>query len=278
MRVRSPLARLSLGLLLAAGPALAGEPAHATTATSATSVVEYSCTDTATNIPQPVSLNIELTMPTSAPLDATMTITWTGRYSSAGILAPAIGLPAGAKLFAYAGISGIDKLTSATGTASLAPTDADGIIELPDGGVTLSTTPRANGTGTVRPGDINIGTSTQNLLIKCEVTNKDALTTYPLTVGTGGTGGGSSPSPSPSPSASTSTSPSPSPSASEDDDTDLTESDGNGSVAKTPIGGASTGGGGDAGPDGRVLVLVGAVVILAAGTGLTLRRRGLHAR
>ncbi|MFD0733926.1 hypothetical protein [Planotetraspora mira] len=45
-------------------------------------------------------------------------------------------------------------------------------------------------------------------------------------------------------------------------------------VSETPEGGAATGGGADAGPDGRVLVLSGSVLVLAAaGGGLLLRTR-----
>ncbi|WP_424533324.1 hypothetical protein ACOZ38_23495 [Sphaerisporangium viridialbum] len=48
---------------------------------------------------------------------------------------------------------------------------------------------------------------------------------------------------------------------------------GNTRVTKTPAGAAETGGGGDAGPDGRIFVLAGLVLLLAATTGLLLRRR-----
>ncbi|MBT2234364.1 hypothetical protein [Nonomuraea sp. NEAU-A123] len=44
--------------------------------------------------------------------------------------------------------------------------------------------------------------------------------------------------------------------------------------SKTPKAGADTGGGGDMGPDGRMVVLTGSLLILAAGVGgLVLRRR-----
>ncbi|MEU7863598.1 hypothetical protein [Nonomuraea sp. NPDC049141] len=44
--------------------------------------------------------------------------------------------------------------------------------------------------------------------------------------------------------------------------------------SKTPKAGADTGGGGDMGPDGRMIVLTGSLLILAAGVGgLVLRRR-----
>lgn len=47
-----------------------------------------------------------------------------------------------------------------------------------------------------------------------------------------------------------------------------------GQVSRTPEGGAATGGGGEMGPDGRVFVLVGSLLVLgAAAAGLFLRRR-----
>ncbi|WP_204059527.1 hypothetical protein [Microbispora corallina] len=46
-------------------------------------------------------------------------------------------------------------------------------------------------------------------------------------------------------------------------------------ISRTPLGGAQTGGGGEIGPDGRVFVLAGAVLMAASATGgLVLRRSG----
>ncbi|WP_181871122.1 hypothetical protein [Sphaerisporangium album] len=45
-------------------------------------------------------------------------------------------------------------------------------------------------------------------------------------------------------------------------------------MTKKPAGGAATGGGGDAGPDGRVFVAVGMALVVGAGMGgLVIRRR-----
>lgn len=47
-------------------------------------------------------------------------------------------------------------------------------------------------------------------------------------------------------------------------------------ASKTPKAGADTGGGGDMGPDGRMFVLAGSLLIIAAGAGgLVMRRRGI---
>lgn len=57
----------------------------------------------------------------------------------------------------------------------------------------------------------------------------------------------------------------------------VTEEPTNGSkVARTPEGGVATGGGGDAGPDGRMIMLTGSVMLLGAAIGgVVLRRRRL---
>ncbi|MFI9559845.1 hypothetical protein [Nonomuraea endophytica] len=56
-----------------------------------------------------------------------------------------------------------------------------------------------------------------------------------------------------------------------------TPQDNGGKVTKTPKAGADTGGGGDMGPDGRMFILTGSLLILAAGAGgLMIRRRGLN--
>ncbi|MET8141730.1 hypothetical protein ABZU32_15605 [Sphaerisporangium sp. NPDC005288] len=53
---------------------------------------------------------------------------------------------------------------------------------------------------------------------------------------------------------------------------DAPGADRSGKVTRIPAGAADTGGGGLAGPDGRVLVGVGLLVVLAAGAGLRSRR------
>jgi hypothetical protein len=52
-----------------------------------------------------------------------------------------------------------------------------------------------------------------------------------------------------------------------------------GEVTKTPKEGAATGGGGEIGPDGRIFLLAGSVLVLGAGIGgLYLRRRTAGSR
>ncbi|MER6001032.1 hypothetical protein ABT120_20870 [Nonomuraea angiospora] len=212
-------------------------------ATARADVVEYACKVRATGETQDVKVEVELTVPTDAQVGEQMAIGWHGTYVEGSELrAPATGLEDGLKLYAYAGISGIDKLTSATGVAELEPIIPGAPVRLPATTVDMKTTPKNPGTGTVHAASINFGTSPSDRAIECEVKNEDARTEYPLSIP--GTGETTSPSPS---------------------ETDT--------KTKTPAGAADTGGGGEAGPDGRVLVGVGGLLVLASATGLVLRRR-----
>ncbi|MET9245119.1 hypothetical protein [Nonomuraea sp. NPDC003709] len=212
-------------------------------ATARADVVEYACKVRATGQTQDVKVEVELKVPTDAQVGEQMAIGWHGTYVEGSELrAPATGLEDGLKLYAYAGISGIDKLTSATGVAELEPIIPGAPVRLPATTVDMKTTPKNPGTGTVHAASINFGTTPSDRAIECEVKNEGARTEYPLSIpGTGET---------------TSASPS---------ETDA--------KTKTPAGAADTGGGGEAGPDGRVLVGVGGLLVLASATGLVLRRR-----
>ncbi|PZG36805.1 hypothetical protein C1I98_26305 [Spongiactinospora gelatinilytica] len=237
-------------------------------AEAAANVVVYQCKYTGSTETQIVTIDVELQVPTSAVTGQQMTIGWRGAYTELALLAPEQELPADAKLYAYASIKGIDGLTSATGVGTLPPVGTDEQIQLPTSVVELKTTPNKAGTGTVQPAAINFGTKPTEPLIECEVQNETALSAAPLTIA--GAGQNESPSPSPSPSPSESASETPTESATSSDE-EAPE------IGKTPIGGAATGAGGDAGPDGRTFVLVGLLVVFAASAGLVLRRRGNHA-
>lgn len=204
-------------------------------------VMTYTCTTTATAQTQEIRVNVELTVPPTAKVDEQMTIGWRGSYVGGGeLIAPISGL----KLYAYAGISGIDKLTSATGVATLPEIAAGAPIALPETVVELKTTPRRTGSGSVHPASFNLGTTPGARAIECEVKARGAGSDYPLTVeGTAPTDAGT-----------------------EQSDEPVDE-------VKTPVGGAETGGGGAAGPDGRVVVLAGLVMLAGAGAGLARRTR-----
>ncbi|WP_433514001.1 hypothetical protein ACQP2T_62430 [Nonomuraea sp. CA-143628] len=221
-------------------------------------VVTYSCKTGTEASPQTVKVKVTLTMPTTTPKTGEQfSIGWSGTYETGYELeAPSTGLPTGSKLYAYASISGITQLTSATGVGELAAVTASEPITLPTS-VDMKTTSKNSGSATVKPAAINIGTSPTAPVIECEVQSDTSLKTYPLTIGAGS---GSSPSPTPTksksstPKSSTKTSFKSEPSA-------------------TPKAGADTGAGGDAGPDGRLFVLTGSALIAAAGIGGLLMRR-----
>jgi Predicted solute binding protein len=255
---------------------------------SGTDVVMYECTS-AESV-EVVRVRVELTMPTAAQAGTQLTIGWRGTYDgTARITAPPGGLSNG-NLYAYVSISGMPGLTSATGVGALpkASYAADEPIELPSGTVELKTTPNQAGTATVRPAAINFGTRPNDPVIECEVEFPDALRTYTLTIGGQG-------APTTSPSATPSTTPSVTPSATatsprptatvtrtvtagpDPDDTGDTDVTGaSGRVARTPVGSAATGGGGEAGPDARLITLAGLLLTFAGAGGLVWRQRRLR--
>ncbi|WP_204059482.1 hypothetical protein [Microbispora corallina] len=187
----------------------------------------------------------------------------------------------GADLYAYASISGLSRLTSATGVGTLGPVGAGQVIPLPPNGVSLRTTSANAGTASVKPAALNVGDGPTHRLIQCEVLNAAALTAYPLIVTAAGSSSSPPVTPIPSP-GSSSGSPRPTrtvtatvTASTADDGGTGTRSSGRGrdAVVTTPAGAAETGGGGDAGPDGRALVVTGLLITLASVAGLLLRRR-----
>ncbi|TDD11441.1 hypothetical protein, partial [Nonomuraea diastatica] len=173
MRVRLAVPAMALALAYAALPSAA----HADT-------VAYTCETIATGMQQQISLDIELTMPTDATVGAQMTIGWRGSYvGSARLLAPTTVTDGQLKMYAYAGIDGIDRLTSATGVGQLGTVTPGQPITLPATTVEMKTTANSPGTGTVHAAAVNFGPTPQERVIECEVTDKESLREYPLTVG-----------------------------------------------------------------------------------------------
>nr|WP_157554297.1 hypothetical protein [Herbidospora sakaeratensis] len=230
-------------------------PAHA-----ATDVVEYSCTPK-DGTAQTVRIKVELTMPATARPGEQFSITHRATYADSTAIQATADLPADAKMYAYVSISGFpSNLTSGTGVGDVVgPVTAGNTITLPTTATAVRSTPSTAGTGTVRPGDITFGTTPQERLIDCEPQNSDALTTYDLVVAESG----ASDTPTPAATVTETVTDEPVDDEPVDEETGL----------ETPEGGVATGGGGAAGPDGRVIVLVGATVFAAALGGLALRRR-----
>lgn len=266
MRVRSvlPAATLAGGLVLLWHPlpSSAGQGSAV-----AADVVEYECTTDGVAEKQTIEINVEMTVPATAATGQQFTIGWRGTYVGTGLAAPAAGLPEGTKLYAYASISDLPGLTSATGVGTLEAVGAGQTIPLPTAEIALATKSNNPGTAAVKPAAINFGTLPTNPLIECESLNKETLTTYPLTV----TAGGQATDPDPTDTATEPVSPPP---ADEDTETAETPQDADGELDETPAGGAETGGGGESGPDGRALVLTGSLITLGAVSGLLWRRRG----
>ncbi len=229
----------------------------------ATDVVEYACE--AGSETQNIKVRVTLTMPTSTAVGDQLSIGWQGAYEGAALKAPLAGLDDGTKLYAYAGISEYPGLTSATGVGTLEAITPGADIPLPATRVELLTTPGRADTGVVRPGAINFGTTPTSPAIRCEVRNRAALTTYTLKVPT--TGQDDEPDPG------TTGSESPEPTDTETTDPAETPAETpTKTPAETPTGGVATGAGGEAGPDGRMVVVAGLVITGAALAGLRRRR------
>ncbi|GIH72774.1 hypothetical protein Mth01_50270 [Sphaerimonospora thailandensis] len=271
MSIRSILSAATLvgGLISVCQPVYASAAGLQRDALVVTDIVDYECTADGEAEKQEIKVKVELTMPTDATAGKQMTINWRGTYfdDTTALRVPAAGLAVGTKLYAYASISGLAKLTSATGVGEIASLTPGESIPLPLAEVPLKTTSANAGTATVRPAAINFGTRPTEPTIECEVKNADDLTTYNLTIGT------VDDRPADSDTASD-TSSQELPSQEPADDTAI-ETTRNGKVSKTPSGGVATGGGGEVGPDGRVLVLTGLLLTLTAAAGLLLSRRRL---
>ncbi len=286
MGIRSILSAAVLcgGLAMLCQPAQAAVSESRQGAVVATDVVDYRCRHTGTAEEQDIKVKVALTMPLDVTTGKQMTIGWHGTYvdDSTALRVPTTGLAGGTKLYAYASISGVAQLTSATGVGELAQLTPGENISLPTAEVPLKTKSANAGTATVRPAAINFGTVPTEPSIECEVQNADALMTYDLIIAAAN-----------DQPADTDADSDAGPDTGSDTDTDASSdppiqettadtandtmngTTGNGKVRTTPAGGVATGGGGEAGPDGRVLVWTGLLLTLTASSGLVLRRRRL---
>ncbi|SDK21365.1 hypothetical protein [Nonomuraea jiangxiensis] len=256
MRVDMAIAAAALLFSHAAAPAV-----HETA-----EVVAYTCKTIATGETQAVQVDIQLTVPTDAQVNVQMTIGWRGSYvEGRELMAPDTGLEGEVNLYAYVGISGFERLTSATGVGSVGTIVPGEPIPLPVTTVELKTTASVADEGTVRVAAINFGSDPQNPAIECEVANTGARTEYPLRV----PGNGQETTPSTDPTSTETTDPDP---TTTEPTTEPTSDPTSPTTTETPEGGPATGGGGEAGPDGRILVAVGLLLALAAAAGLWLRR------
>ncbi|WP_346103311.1 hypothetical protein [Nonomuraea maheshkhaliensis] len=237
-----------------------------------TDLVEYECVGPEDSDVQDVEIKVELTMPTAAKVNEQFAIKWKGTYTTGKELkAPATGQTIAAKIFAYASLTGITNLTSATGEGTTGTITAGGTIPLPTTAFDLKTTASTAGTATVKPADVNFGanTATGNTpAIMCKVQNATELKSYTLTVASGTT----SPSPTNTSPTPTNTSPRPTTTRTRTETVTPTAT----RKSQTPKAGADTGAGGTMGPDGRLFILTGTGLVAAAAIGgLVMRRRSV---
>ncbi|GAA3107067.1 hypothetical protein [Nonomuraea salmonea] len=237
-------------------------------AAQAAAAVPYVCTVVATGAKQDVSIDVELTVPAQAQPNEELTIGWTGAYAAGSeLLAPATGLEGDIKMYAYAGISGIPNFTSATGVAEIGTVIPDEPIPLPATTVDLKTTPQEH---RHRPGARRVRQfrpaphGTADRVRDRGHQRQDRLPHHGRHGRPGRRRHHSYPPP---PDDSDSTTP-----TDQETEEDASETTTEETPEEAPSGGVDTGAGGLAGPDGRALMGIGLVILLAALTGLRLRR------
>ncbi|MDX3106155.1 hypothetical protein [Nonomuraea angiospora] len=231
-------------------------------------VVEYDC-DVASgggdaDYPADVDIKVTMTPPTSATANADASITWAGVIQSTGqTLKAPTGFPTTSpKMFVTVKATGAGAPATATGEATLGTVTIGQAITLPTS-VTVKIKPTTTGTVTLTAGDLAFGTSASSPAIKC-LAPTTGLKTYTFQVGSST----STPTTSSTP---TNTTSSPKPTKTSTATVTVTPST---KKSKTPKAGADTGGGGEAGPDGRMFILTGTALVGAAAVGgLVMRRR-----
>ncbi|WP_326635475.1 hypothetical protein OG884_21330 [Streptosporangium sp. NBC_01755] len=258
--------------------------------------VSYACTLAGVSSPSATyTFQMDLTGPTAAATNSPLVATWKIAQPATGpTVTPTAPAPAGARVVIDAEVqigatpSPVLALPSELRSvaATAAPPAAGQPITAPP--LLVTVTPSATGVVAFQPGpftlylDPGTGTGNEAELLDCGVPlNSAEVTAAALRVVVGTAG------PSTSASSSTSTSPSPSPSASQSTSagttpkptvtvtrTKTSKPAPSRQIDETPEGAASTGGGGDAGPDARMIMFSGLLMVAFAGIGgLVLRRR-----
>jgi hypothetical protein len=267
-KARSRIAlRAAAAAAVSAGILLGGVPLFH--ASADTKTVAYSCTGTSSQTPE---LTATLTAPANATLNQTFTLTWS--HAAAAAPATAFTAPAaiattdrlvfvGDIILTGPGAAAATTLKATVTSSPVASITQGGVIPIP--AVTASVTPNATGTITAKTGQfvLSIGPA-----------GGTATTTYTCTIATGGSAAAATIVVA-SASVSASASASSTPSASVTTHTPLgtrTVYETVTASTRTPAGGAATGGGGDLGPDARVLVIGGLGLAIAAALGGLLMR------
>lgn len=273
-----------VGGLLVVVPALA--------AAAAPTEMTYTCVHPAA---VPVTATPNLQVEVSAPASATpgaqvvadIRISQPTASGKILLVAPTA-LPSGAVLELDAALE-VRGLASATPT--LTPSAVQTQTTAIPSGTPIPAFPTPSATVTASPSATSVVLTAGDFTLK--VTGAGATTLYVCTVPSTGVraaatvaitsqsaSGSPSPSPSPTPTPTPTPSPTPTPKPTHTVTVVVTKTPAvarttrSGGVGITPSGSAQTGGGGTAGPDGRVVMLAGGVMILGAGVGgLILRRR-----
>lgn len=264
-----------------AGALLAGLPAGADTKT-----VSYTCTSGASES-STHQVTVNLSGGTTATAGSAFVATLVIAGASPSFTA-AENIPEGAHIQLVPEVS-VSSTPSPPSVASVLPTASasvsaalqPGAVLSPIPTVTMSVTPPAGATSMVLQARsftlrvLQAGATTGGDLYTCQIATSGS--TAPAAVTAAVTGSPTStatatPTDTPTTTPTTST-----PRTTQTVEVTVTASATNGSkVEKTPDGGAATGGGGDAGPDGRTFVLAGTIMVVgAAAGGLALRRRRL---
>jgi hypothetical protein len=273
------------GVLFGAVPAIASM-------TAVPKAVTYNCEPQGEGAaPSPYKFQMDLTGPLAPTPNGAVVATWK------------IGQPAapGPSLLAPSAIAATERLVveaEALVTGSPLPTQSSAVLAtvsstpgaVPQGNlltvpaVLITMTPTATGVIGIQPSSFILavgptsGTGTVGDLYDCTPASPAEVTAAGLliTVKPSGTGTGTG-TPTASTSSSTTATPKPTITVTAtvtSDSSPTTKTVKTRQIEETPEGAASTGGGGEAGPDARVIMLSGALMVAAAGAGgLVLRRR-----
>lgn len=278
---------IGAGILLGAVPAIAS-------LTAVAKPVTYTCTSASSvGTGNTYKMQMDLSGPLTPTPSATVVVTWkAGQPAMAPNLVAPAPIAAGDRIVIEADAALSGPLPTTTSIQSVLATATPGVVPVngtlpPLPTVLVTVVPTATGVITVRPDAFSIsqetgtGTGTETVIYDCVVANQTEATAAALLVTvkpTGATTGTPSTTPTTSTSPTDTGTPTPTETTPEPTVTITQTKTASprkpGHVAETPGGGASTGGGGDAGPDARMFVLGGTAMIAAAGIGgLMLRRR-----
>ncbi|MGJ6962717.1 hypothetical protein ACSDR0_12475 [Streptosporangium sp. G11] len=254
--------------------------------------VAYTCTPANAASPAATyTFQMDLTGPTAAVTNSPLVATWKIAPPSPLVAPTAVTVPLSLIIDADVQINATpaavlplpSELRSIAATAPAATMTSGQPLTLPTLMVTV--TPSATGVVAFEPDNFTLllgaaaGTGTNEItVLDCTVPVEAQVSAAALrvTVGTGAPSQSNSPSPSASPSPSpTVTTPRPTPTLTVTrTKTAEASSDPDEQIEETPKGAASTGGGGDAGPDARMIMFSGVLMVALAGIGgLVLRRR-----